>query len=171
MHPGAWEKIDFVPVGGGGGIKQGRFLSFCVSLVLQCLGVPRYPDTGKNSTKSVMVTPLFVCAPNACKNWDLRAVSPYASRQNTGKGPHFAHIHVVLWSKIGKHERKMDSCGLAGQPTGPSRTKNSTEIECRTIFSTEESLAICDFGLRFLSPKPLLSAGFLAIWLCQRGNR
>ena len=29
----------------------------------------------------------------------------------------------------------------------------------------------CDFGLRFLSPKPLLSAGFLATWLRQRGNR
>ena len=34
-----------------------------------------------------------------------------------------------------------------------------------------KSLAICDFGLRFLSPKPLLSARFLAIWLSQRGNR
>ena len=33
-----------------------------------------------------------------------------------------------------------------------------------------KSLAICDVGLRFLSPKPLLSAGFLAIWLRQRGN-
>ena len=28
-----------------------------------------------------------------------------------------------------------------------------------------KSLAICDFELRFLSPKPLLSAGFLAIKL------
>ena len=35
----------------------------------------------------------------------------------------------------------------------------------------EKSLAICDFGLRFMSPKPLLSAEFLAIWLRQRGNR
>ena len=35
-----------------------------------------------------------------------------------------------------------------------------------------KSLAICDFGLRFLSPKRLLRcAGFLAIWLRQRGNR
>ena len=31
-----------------------------------------------------------------------------------------------------------------------------------------KSLAICDFRLRFLSPKPLLSAGFLAICLRQR---
>ena len=29
----------------------------------------------------------------------------------------------------------------------------------------------CDFELRFLSPKPLHSAGFLAIWLRERGNR
>ena len=33
-----------------------------------------------------------------------------------------------------------------------------------------QSLAICDFGLRFLSQNsPLLSAGFLAIWLTQCG--
>ena len=32
-------------------------------------------------------------------------------------------------------------------------------------------LAICDFELRLLSPKPLPSAGFLAIWLSQCGNR
>ena len=32
-----------------------------------------------------------------------------------------------------------------------------------------KSLAICDFELRFLSPE--LSAGFLAIWRHQRGNR
>ena len=31
------------------------------SLVLQCLGVPKYPDAGKDSTKSVIVAPLFVC--------------------------------------------------------------------------------------------------------------
>ena len=36
-----------------------RFASF--SLALQCLGVSRYPDARKNSTKSVIVTPLFVC--------------------------------------------------------------------------------------------------------------
>ena len=45
----------------GGGVKKGQFVIFCVSLVLQYLGVPTYPDAGKNSTKSVIVTPLFVC--------------------------------------------------------------------------------------------------------------
>ena len=34
-----------------------------------------------------------------------------------------------------------------------------------------KSLAICDFESLFLSPKPLLSAGFLAIWRGQRGVR
>ena len=34
-----------------------------------------------------------------------------------------------------------------------------------------KSLAFWGFELRFLSPKPLLSGGMLAIWLCQRGNR
>ena len=30
---------------------------------------------------------------------------------------------------------------------------------------------ICDFELRFLSPKLILSAGILVIWLRQRGHR
>ena len=37
------------------------------------------------STKSVIVTPPFLCAPNASKSYDLRAVSPRTSRQSTGK--------------------------------------------------------------------------------------
>ena len=41
--------------------KKGSICHFAFSLVLQCLGIPRYPDAGKNSTKSVIVTPLFVC--------------------------------------------------------------------------------------------------------------
>ena len=41
--------------------KTGSICHFAFSLVLQCLGVPRYPDAWKNSTKSVTVTPLFVC--------------------------------------------------------------------------------------------------------------
>ena len=45
-----------------GGVRKGSICHFAFSLVLQCLGVPRYPDAGKNSTKSVIVTPpLFVC--------------------------------------------------------------------------------------------------------------
>ena len=50
-------------------------LSFRVSVVLQYLGVRRYPDAGENSTKSVIVTPLSVCAPRASRNLALRAVS------------------------------------------------------------------------------------------------
>ena len=34
-----------------------------------------------------------------------------------------------------------------------------------------KALAICDFGLRSPSAKPLLSVGFLAIWLHHRGDR
>ena len=44
-------------------------------------------------------------------------------------------------------------------------------LHCDLRMRDGKSLASCDFGLRFLSPKPLLSAGFLAIWLHQRGNR
>ena len=44
-----------------GGGKTGSICHFAFSLVLQRFGVPRYPDAGKNSTKSVVVTPLFVC--------------------------------------------------------------------------------------------------------------
>ena len=41
--------------------KTGSVCHFAFSLVLQCLGVPRYPGAGKNSTKSVIVTRLVVC--------------------------------------------------------------------------------------------------------------
>ena len=40
--------------------KTGSICHFAGSPVLQCLEVPRHPDAGKNSTKSVIVTPLFV---------------------------------------------------------------------------------------------------------------
>ena len=78
---------------GGGGVKTGSVCHFAFFLVLQCLGVPKQPDAWKNSTKSVIVTRLL-CAPNAGKNYDLREVSPYASRQSTGRmtnRTHFAH--------------------------------------------------------------------------------
>ena len=83
--------------------KTGSICHFAFSLVLQCLAVPRYPDAGKNSTKSVVVKPLCVCAPNASKNQDLRVLSPYASRQSTGKmanRPHFAHIQGKLLENV-----------------------------------------------------------------------
>ena len=63
---------------------------------------PRYPDVAKNSTKSKGViwgTPLLcVRAPNASKNQDLRAVSPYASRQSTGKKKQVDPICLVQCS-------------------------------------------------------------------------
>ena len=43
------------------GGKTGSICHFAFSLVFQCLEVPTYPDAGKNSTKNVIVTPLFVC--------------------------------------------------------------------------------------------------------------
>ena len=47
-----------------------------------------------------------------------------------------------------------------------------SNVALRFKGAMERSLAICDVGLRFLSPEPLPpSAGFLAIWLRQRGNR
>ena len=42
-------------------IRAGSICHFAFSLVLQRFGVPKYPDAGKNRTKSVTVTPLFVC--------------------------------------------------------------------------------------------------------------
>ena len=47
-----------VPVGGG---KTGSICHFAFSLALQGLGVPKDPDAGKNSTKSVIVIALFLC--------------------------------------------------------------------------------------------------------------
>ena len=41
--------------------KTGSICHFRFSLVLQCLGVSRYPYAGKNSTENVIVTPLFLC--------------------------------------------------------------------------------------------------------------
>ena len=43
------------------GGEAGSICHLAFSLVLQCLGVSRYPYAGKNSTKYFTVTPLFVC--------------------------------------------------------------------------------------------------------------
>ena len=55
---------------------------------------------GKTARKMSLSHP-FLCASNASKNQDLRAMSPYANRQSTGKmpnRPHFAHIQgFPLW--------------------------------------------------------------------------
>ena len=60
LPPGVYRVPGGIMWGGGGG-KTGSICHFAFSLVLQCLGVPRYPDAGHNSPKSVIVTPLFVC--------------------------------------------------------------------------------------------------------------
>ena len=52
--------LGFFRKGGVWGGKTGSICHFAFSLVLQCIGVSKYPDTGKSSTKSVIVTPLFV---------------------------------------------------------------------------------------------------------------
>ena len=56
---------------------------FAFSLVLQCWGVPRYSDVGKRAQTVSLSHPLLF-APDASKNKDLRAMSPY-DRQSTGK--------------------------------------------------------------------------------------
>ena len=57
-------------------------------------------------------------------------------------------------------------------PRNRSDFRDKRQQCCIAIYGCDgKSLAICDFGLRFLGPKPLLSAGFLAIWLRQSGNR
>ena len=73
-----------------GGVKQGRFVIFAFSLVLQYFGVPNYPEAEENSTKSVVV-----CAPqmSARLGLKLRVVSPSASRQSTGKLTNRLHRH------------------------------------------------------------------------------
>ena len=48
--------------------KARSICHFAFSLVLQCLGVPRYPDAGKHSTKNATLSHPFLCAPNASKN-------------------------------------------------------------------------------------------------------
>ena len=68
------------------------------------------------------------------------------------------------------HRNRSDFCDL--RLRCPSRTPEIAAItETRESHAAlrfkgaiGKSLAICDFGLRFLSPKPLLSEGFLAIW-------
>ena len=42
----------------GGGLKQGRFVILRFSFAV--FGGPKYPNAGKNSTKSVIVIPPFV---------------------------------------------------------------------------------------------------------------
>ena len=69
------------------------------------------------------------------------------------------------------HRNRSDFCDL--RLRCPSRTpqiasdfRDKTKQCCIAIEACDgKSLAICDFKLRTLSPKPLLSAGFLAISL------
>ena len=72
--------------------KTGLICHFAFSPVLQCLGVPKM--LGKTARRVSLSDP-FLCAPSTSKTKDLRTMSPYASRQSTGKminRPHFAHI-------------------------------------------------------------------------------
>ena len=72
------------------------------------------------------------------------------------------------------HRNRSDFCDCdAHRGLQKSRDFRDKRQQCCIAISgcDGKSLAICDFGLRFLSPKSLLSAGFLAIWLRQRGNR
>ena len=51
-----------------GGVQPSRFVVLRFPLFWSVFGVARYPDAGKNSTKNVIVTPLFVSPPNARRN-------------------------------------------------------------------------------------------------------
>ena len=64
-------------------MKQGGFVIFEFSLVLQYMESQNAQKMG-NAARKVSLSHPLSCAPNASKNWDLRAVSPYASRQSTG---------------------------------------------------------------------------------------
>ena len=80
----------------GGGVKQGRFGILRFPLFCSVWGFQDNQMLGKTAREMSLSRP-FCCASNASKNLDLRAVSPYASRQSTGKmpnRPHFAHIQV-----------------------------------------------------------------------------
>ena len=63
VHPRKYICRELVQVGG----NTGSICHFAFSPVLQCLGVSRYRHAGKNSTKSVIVTPLF-CVPQMLVN-------------------------------------------------------------------------------------------------------
>ena len=56
------------------------------------------------------------------------------------------------------------------QKSAISETSDSTRCTCDLRVAPWKVASICDFGLRFLSPK-LLSAGFLAICLHQRQEK
>ena len=57
-------------------------------------------------------------------------------------------------------------------PRNRSHFRDKRKRCCIAISGCDgKSLAIWDFELRFLSQKPFLCAGFLVIWLRQRGNR
>ena len=85
----------------------------------------------------------------------------------------------VRWLSIWflAHRNRSDFCDFCDCDAhrGPQKSRNfrgKRKQCCIAIQGCDgESLAICDFGLRFLRPKPHFSAGFLAIWLSQRGNR
>ena len=85
--------VFFVGLPGCGRVKQGWYVIFHFPCFCSVWG-----GGGGDSTKNVIVTPLL-CARNASKNKDSKAVSPNASSQSTGKmtnRPHFARIHWVF---------------------------------------------------------------------------
>ena len=76
------------------------------------------------------------------------------------------------------HRNRSDFCDLRlrCRPQTPeiaSDFRHKTKQCCVAIYKGCDgmSLAICELELRFPSLKPLLSAGNLAIWVRQRGNR
>ena len=92
--PDRKQKSKIRPFFGGGRVKKGRFVIFALSMFYSILGFQDAQMLGKTAQKVSLSNP-FSCAPSASKNWDLRAVSPNASRQSTGKmtnRPLFAHI-------------------------------------------------------------------------------
>ena len=73
-----------------GGVEQARFVTFAFSLVLQYLGVPKSPNTRKKRHEQChRLTPF--CVLQMLVKLGLRAVSPHAGRQSTGKS------ETLLW--------------------------------------------------------------------------
>ena len=63
-----------------GGGKTGSIAIFAFPLFYSIWGVPNYPEARKKSARQASLSHPFLCAPNASKNYDLRAVSPKAGR-------------------------------------------------------------------------------------------
>ena len=73
-----------VQAGGDCGGQNRADLSFCVFSCFVVFGGPQLPRCWEKTARTVSLSRPSLCASNAGKNEELRAVSPYAGRQSTG---------------------------------------------------------------------------------------